>query len=518
MSYSYNLIDQPFIPVVDLNGVSREVSLWDALIKASSLSRISASLPHTNAALYRLLLAVLHRVFGPATPGDWERLWQRGAFDPRPLEIYLHKWYSRFDLFASVRPFFQSRHPDVEIKPANDLLLFVAGGDADTLFDHNVDTRPVVLSPAEAALALITTQSFGLAGLCHPQKKLVYTDAPCARAVVILLQGNNLFESLMLNLVVYNRKEPFEWQKDFQDLPAWEMEDPYFPERTRPLGYLDFLTWHNRRLMLFPTHENGQLVVNQITTAPGLILSNKFLNPMHHYRMDEKQGYRVLRFTEGRALWRDSSALFNLTKGANIRPPSVLNHVQTLIFDDILPSRRLTLAAYGMSTDPGKQKVFFYRGEQFDFPDQLLNDQSLVSRLDQALDLAEQVHSQIGDALRRAASLYLAPEGDPSGGSKLISDDEEKLMAHWNTESLYWARLEVPFYRFLDQLVSEPDEAIKRWSHELRDAANYAFEHTISSLGSSARALKAVAQSRVKYLAGLKKVLNSDITGGKYDI
>ncbi len=122
MTYSYNLIDQPFIPVIDLNGIPQEVSLLDVLIKAPSFSRISASLPHTNAALYRLLLAVLHRVFGPTTLDEWERLWRKGAFDAQSLETYLRKWQSRFDLFASNRPFFQNRHPDVEIKPANALL------------------------------------------------------------------------------------------------------------------------------------------------------------------------------------------------------------------------------------------------------------------------------------------------------------------------------------------------------------------------------------------------------------
>jgi len=435
MTYSYNLVDQPFVPVVALNGLPQMVGLKEALINAHSFSRINADLPHTNAALYRLLLAVLHRVFGPSNLNNWEQYWQKGFFDPNPLEDYLNKWHSRFDLFALDHPFFQNRHPDVEIKPANALLFLVAGGDADTLFDHSVDTQPIALSPADPALALITAQSFGLAGLCHPQKKLQYTDAPCARAMVFLLQGNNLFESLMLNLVVYNRNEPIPWQSDAQDLPAWEMEDPYSPDRTRPLGYLDFLTWQNRRIMLFPSQENGRLVIRQVTTAPGLILSGEFLNPMHHYRVD-KTGNKVLRFMEGRALWRDSSALFNLSKEANAYPPLVLKHTQQLIFDGILPKRRLTLAAYGMSTDPGKQKVFFYRGEQFDFPDQLLSDASLNHWLDQALDLAEHVHSQIWGALRCAASLYLNPERNKHA----TSDDEKKLMTHWNTESLFWAR------------------------------------------------------------------------------
>jgi len=105
--------------------------------------------------------------------------------------------------------------------------------------------------------------------------------------------------------------------------------------------------------------------------APGLVMNAEQRNPMHHYRIDEdasaKQSpYKVLRFTEGRALWRDSAVLFPSLKEKSERPISIL-WAEKLIAYKILPKRKLTLAAYGMSTDPGKSKVLFYRGDQFVF-------------------------------------------------------------------------------------------------------------------------------------------------------
>jgi CRISPR system Cascade subunit CasA len=506
MNFSFNLLESPWIPVLRTDGSFAEVGLADALIHAHEYRQISANLPHSNAAFYRLFLAILHRVYGPASLEDWEALYVNQRFRLEPLQAYLDQWRDRFDLFSTEHPFYQNRHPQVQVKPVNTLFFLTYGGDVTTLFDHSMDDHPLELSPAQAACALVTAQSFCLAGLANPQLNLFYTDAPCSRGANIFLLGKNLFETLMLNLVVYDSHQPIEQRGP--DLPAWEMDNPYLPERIIPNGYLDYLTWQNRKIMLFPSQsDDGKVVIKQMTTAPGLTLSAEQRNPAQQYRVDEKTGTKLLRFSEGRGLWRDSSVLLDLEAKGQIHPATI-NHVNQLILtsNQVVLPRKLRLAAYGMCTDPGKAKVFFYRGEQFDFSNEILKRRPLVDQLNIALSNASECRSQLWGALRTLAGLFLTTESDQAEGKKPDPKDMDQMLSHWETEAMYWNNLEIPFHQFLDLLPDDPEKALEEWNTTVRHAATQAFDQTANGLGNSARVFKASAKARIHLLAGIKKI------------
>lgn len=510
MNHSFNLLSEPWIPVVMSSGVPRLVSIRDALLDAPAYRHVSASLPHANAAILRLLLAVLHRNFGPDSPAAWKTLYSRGQFDAAVLEPYFERWQARFDLFSAEHPFYQRRHPLVKENPAQALLQMIGGGDTFSLFDHVMDDTPFTLSPPDAALLLITAQAFGLAGLCHPQLKLVYTDAPCSRAIVFFVEGKTLFETLMFNLVGYNRAEPIQWSGAQPDRPAWEADDPYLPERTRPLGYLDYLTWPNRKIMLIPAEENGQTRVKRMTSAPGLVLAADFRNPMHHYRIEPErageQAFKVLRFSEGRALWRDSSALLDVHSQA-VEPPRALGWIGELVGEGILPRRRLQLAAYGMCTEPGKAKVHFYRGESFEFDDELLQNRDLLRTLNEAISHAEDLRRKLWSVLSKLAEQVIAFTADHEDGRNPDPKDVQNLVRHWNAEGLYWNRLEVPFFRFLNRLPEDSEAALQEWHAALRSAAASAYRETAEGLGESQKALKAAAKTQGFLAHRIQKVL-----------
>ena len=520
MSYSFDLVDQPWIPTIGLDGVRRDHSLRDVLLRAHELQEINGESPLETAALLRLLLAVLHRVFGPASADAWGALWEARQWDATALDAYLEQWRERMDLFHPEHPFLQAPDARVKPKPVLSLIHHLASGNNPTLFDHHTEDAGEELRSAAAARAVVTAQSYGLAGLSGlPQK---FTDGTCARGVVFIVQGDSLFETLALNLVRYPDDRVMPHTAD--DRPAWEMDNPYSPERSKPLGYLDYLTWPNRRILLLPEASPDGPVVRQMTMAPALRLAPDVLDPMKLYTRSKKSGWQSLRFTEDRALWRDSAALFRIrgheaSSTDQFQVPAALGWIWELISDacvlddeDAVHARRLL--ALGMANKQAKVK--FYRSERIPIVPEFLDDAALVEELQGMLDRAEAVQSQLWGAGRVLARelLFPAAESKAAPGNRGASRTKEtkpmrqaldKLMGAWAIERDYWSRLEIPFAQAVPGLPADPEAVQLGWRRTLLRTAWRAFERVAGGLENDARHLKAVVRARERLAYGLAK-------------
>lgn len=500
--YSFDLITQPWIPCLERSGRPVELSLQDALARAHELVEISGESPLVTASLYRLLLAILTRVYCPQSMAAWDRLWRAGRWDPAPLQAYWQTWGHRFDLFHPERPFYQMADGRVQPKSIISLLFDMASGNNATLFDHHTENTGAALSPAQAARAVVAIQSFGLGGLSGI-KGVAFTDAPCARGICFLACGDTLFETLALNLPAYTADAPM--QNTPADLPAWEMNDPFLPARETPLGTLDYLTWQSRRILLAPEMDKGQLLARQITLAPGLRLGEGVFNPMKHYLIDEKRGPREVRFTEGKSLWRDSASFLRWKDLQNSKPAYCIHWLGSLVWDAYLePSHTYRLQALGMAND--QAKVEFFRSERMPLPLEYLKRDELVSYLRQATEMSEAVSRQIYGSLVKLAGLLFSPESD-SEGRQPAKEDINRLISHWGAERNYWAGLELPFLRLVEALPQDPLSAMTAWQTILRSAAWRTFDTVESLVGLSPRVYKALVQARGQLAAGLAKAL-----------
>ena len=110
---SFNLVDEPWLPVVPLGGAAAEWSLRETLARAHEVREMVDPSPLATVALHRLLLAVVHRGFGPASRTAWHALWSAGRLDPARLDATLDAARPRFDLFDPVHPFYQSTSPSL---------------------------------------------------------------------------------------------------------------------------------------------------------------------------------------------------------------------------------------------------------------------------------------------------------------------------------------------------------------------------------------------------------------------
>lgn len=510
----FNLLAEPWVPVLLPDGSPAELSLGDALRRAHELREVSDESPLVTASLHRLLLAVLHAALrGPATPAAWAAIWTAGRFDAAVLDRYFDKWRHRFDLFDAERPFYQRLDME-DVKSPKSVLRLVhdrAAANSNQFWDHPGDDAG--LSPAAAARALITTMGYAFAGgMSFPIR---FYDAPHMRGYTVLVRGENLFQTLALNLVVYNRQEPFPQMGE--DLPAWEQETFAVPDKdgTKPAGYLDFLTFQARAVHLL-RDEDGQ--VRRCLFRMNLVLNDSdALDPLKSYRKDEKLGWRPRTLTPGRAVWRDSHALFAASETG--KRPKVLDHVagipQTLQdegLEGVLPPYQPNLDVLGMCTEPGKAIVHYWRQERLPMPLAYLDDRALQARLQQALQAAENGRLELNSAVYRLAWLILQPDRRKR--------DEKAIRAladSMGAELRYWRALDLAFDGFLPKLAQDVEtidgaksygaQRLPQWIEEIRRAARAAFAAAADSQGESARALRAAAEAEQRLSIGLADLL-----------
>ena len=116
----YNLIDEPWLPVIDMEMQSKRVSLREAMMHARDYKVVDGETELQTVALLRMLLAlsitILYRYDENGNESDltekialkrWENIYRAGAFPSRALEHYFYKWHDRFWLFDDKYPFYQ---------------------------------------------------------------------------------------------------------------------------------------------------------------------------------------------------------------------------------------------------------------------------------------------------------------------------------------------------------------------------------------------------------------------------
>ena len=500
MHFSFNLIEEPWIEVVEQDGTPRQVGLRQALVDAHHFRELFDSSPLVMAATLRLLLALLHRVFGPKERSDWRTLWNAGCFDTNTLDAYFEQWRERFDLFDNKHPFYQVA--DEPKRPASIGVLLYELFSA-TLFEHTTYDAGVALSPAAAARTLLSAQMHGFGG--RVSGPAYFTEGPHTRDILFFAAGDSLFETLMLNLIRYNKEYPR--PSEPADRPAWEMDDPFKPARTEPFGYLDYLTWQNRRIRLIPERNGADVLVKQMELNPGLPSpEDQKLDPYKLYYISDK-GPRALRFREDRDLWRDSDVLFRLN-AADSQAPAFLDELSHLVRQRVL-SRAQTrrLMAFGLSAKPGQVVIYFHRSQYLPLPLAYLEDENLVGVLSRALELAEEARSRLWRAGNTLINLFLAPNYGNESDVRPNPDDVQRLRDHLAIEQHYWSQLETPFYHTLQAIAEQGLEALIPWIATLRATAHDALNTAADALERSPRGLKAQARARQQLARELGAIL-----------
>lgn len=501
---SFNLIDRPWLPCVVNTGQTHELSLRDVFARADELRELRAGSPLVTVSLHRLLLAITHRVLGPADTKTWSALWEAKTLPVTPLNDYLSDWHDRFDLLHDTKPFYQvagfsARNPSGMHRLVHEL----SQGNNATLFDHTADADPPAIPLAQAARLVVTQQAFAIGGGKSDTGYL--SHAPLVGGTSVLPLGRTLRETLLLNLVTYDGVDrPF---PAGADAPFWERDrsaEPPLEQLPRhPAGLLDLLTWQTRTLRLHPESRDGQTVVRRVSYAQGRRFDPPpgFREPSFAIARDKIKGDRPIRISEARALWRDSAALVRFAAADEFVGPLPLEELAKRRLEvDGLPAV-CPIALIGMCTD--KAKVCFWRHERLPLPLAYLADRDLVEDLKTAIAMAERVAVVLWQSVNASARAALSP-ADPEKADKNRTSDLVDSLA---PERLYWARLEEPFRHLLVDLPGTPAERLQTlgdwFAQTLRPLARNAFDQTAGELDASARAHRAAVFGESVLFRGL---------------
>lgn len=352
---SFNLIDEPWIRVLMNDGTVGELSLRDVLTRSHEIRRLAGELPTQDISIFRMLEATILGATRPNVPRSayevldlWQAWWNHGILPMNFLNQYLDLTHSRFDLLHDTTPFYQV--PDLTTasgKHSGLTKLIADFPDGHPFFTTRGGVEVSSLSLPEAARWLIHCQAFDPSGiksgaLGDPRVKggkgypFGY-PAWAGNLGLVLAEGSNLFETLMLNLP-WERSGP-------NDLPVWErpalgpgVEEP----EHHPQGPADLFTWPSRRLRLFV---DGDRVVDvQISNGDKLTPQDRFRHePMSAWRHSDNQSkgshkvYMPVMHHLSRRVWQGLEPLLSETIAEKeTKPAFVIEWLATLRQDEIL--------------------------------------------------------------------------------------------------------------------------------------------------------------------------------------
>lgn len=474
----FNLLEEPWIRVLLPDCGVREVSLTDALLHARDYVDLNGELPTQDVAVLRLLLAVLHSVFArvdvagrevslyysagaprPSTDealARWQSLWKLGHFPEEPVREYLARWRERFWLFHPERPFWQVPEAGVGTEYTSAKLNGELSESSNKLrlFPAYMGVGKSKMDYAQAARWLLHINGYDDTSAKPKGKGLPSPGAGwLGKLGLIQAQGNNLFETLMLNLTFLQDGESL-WGAP---RPCWELEAPRSAERVQialPDNPAELLTLQSRRLLL---HRDGDKVTGYTLLGGDFFeRTNAFCEQMTTWRAvegkkDEMTTYQPKRHEPSKQFWREFPSVF--AQRPNTRPPGIVRWITRLQAPGVLCLDRKSLVRFRIAAVKYGDKDFFVTDA---FSDELSFHAALLD------ELGKRWRLMVSEEIDRCQSLAVAV-GHLANDLALAAGNRAKTLPQGAKEQFYF-QIDQPFRQWLYSIDPEWEEEEERES------------------------------------------------------
>lgn len=506
----FNLLDEPWVRVMRPDCTVEEVSLPEALLNAHGYVDLAGEMPTQDAAVLRVLLALLFAVFARvdaegreaplAKPKDaiarWRALWESGRLPEKPLRDYFARWHDRFWLFDPDHPFFQV--PDKAWKrktvggerlgTAGDVTKLngevFAGGNKKRLFQSAFGNEGLTYS--QSARWLIALVAWDDTALKPTEKGLPSAKTGwLGQLGYIQAHGKTLFETLMLNLTLLQDGAQ-KWdtnvcpEDEYLICPCWELGKPRVGERViipQPKTPAALYTVQSRRIHLLRKLDK---VVSFIMLAGDSFQQEDQLGKLLREQMTlwyDASGkanapacYVPRRHDESKQFWREFPTAFAQQEGRKGRQPGIVRWLAALQRCEALPQNRLMIfRVCALRYDhSASSTVYDFFCDQLGFHVRLLSKANACigvrARVVEEIGLCEQVAQAVG---------WLGHNLDMAAGTREKVPPKQLNNAGKEAMTQFYYRVDRPFRQWLEALdpVGDVGKAIDDWRATARGIA-----------------------------------------------
>ncbi len=483
---SFNLVDEPWIPVVDASGATQKTGLRELFERSEEIVDLAVETLE-KISLYRLLVCIAQRALdGPKN--ECEQREAEGKFVAASL-AYLDGWRDRFDLWGD-RPFLQIKALESTGRTKTDKLDFaLASGNNKTLFDQAATEDGRAHEPDWLARKLLVCLAFSPAEPCGvatidgkifeevKKGKLYSSCAPCGNILLAFPIGKNLRQTIAWNLI------PFDLLKYFPagvGKPVWEFDEPSADDAKKTLrdSWLGRLTPISRFVRL---EEDGRNMI----LAPGVkysqLAENAVREPMATVYADKKNVWKYVRTDPERKPWRQLASMLTWDAKECDGGPLALRNIAALAANAI-EDERFGIWTGGVATD--NAKIIDVASWSVDIPLTYLADADEMDALqtyEVGVKKSEIAEKRLVGAVKRYCD---------SLNSEMQKEWDRKTSLLVQAKNRFWTALE----RRVDELLKEASQSkeLTQWTETLTFEMLDAYEKTCARR--TARQIQAFAE------------------------
>ena len=481
MRPSFNVLNDPWIPVVAQDGERSFLGIRETLRRASELKEISVVSPLEEFSVYRFLCVFLMAALRPEDRDNIEELLDEGNFDMEQIEAYIFLCEEEgvsFDLFDEQRPFMQAaflrEEGKKEAESAARLDLAHPTGNNHIHFEHG-KLDDYSLTFAEALPKMLSANLFAVKGGSGYQPSI--NGKP---PYMILINGENLFQTLCFMFVALGEHKPLEVER-FEWMKVKAVEKGAAPANP---AFFQSMIYPVRSILLLP--DDQEQVIKKVYYSKGCMYDKNrvWRDPNVGYQAyrgsnKEKQGEMMPVFPEEDiAPWRNYVEFLRTVGRQEV--------VSRYLKYDLVESN-VFVTLYGVCSDEGSYKNTVRCSLRI--PVQILGNPDC----EDAIHFCIEDSKSVGDTLQRAMRIALKNERIDAKG-KSIKPTDAKVK---ETANVYYTRCEEDFWTLIQKLgAAKSDElmqVMQEWRNGILIIALDVYNNAVSSIQANGKTLRQIA-------------------------